>query len=189
MAKKKPASKRRARATSRGESRTDPDVDELMDALEHPLKADLERARALVLAASPAVHEAVKWNAPSFRTSDFFATLDLRTKDTVRFVFHTGAKAKDSRTEGVPVDDPEGLLQWLAKDRALVTLGQGAELRRKGPALQALVRAWIALLETFRETGGAAKKRAPARRKPASSRAECSKPQRDHGVGSREPTP
>jgi hypothetical protein len=144
-------SKKARRAAPVDGSRADPEVDALMSALEHPLKADLEAARALVLSASEDVHEGVKWNAPSFRTSDYFATLDLRSKDTVRFVFHTGAKVKDSRDKGVPVEDPEGLLEWLAKDRAFVTVGRGAALARNGPALQALVRAWIAQMGTFRE--------------------------------------
>lgn len=148
-------------------ARSDPAVDALMRELEHPLSADLQVARALMLAASPDVHEVVKWKAPTFRASDDFATLDVRTKDTVRFVFHTGAKPKDSRTKGVQVDDPAGLLEWLAKDRALVTLGRGAELRRRGPALQALVREWVAQLSTFHETPTRAvdAQRAPAKPK------------------------
>jgi hypothetical protein len=40
-----------------------------------------------------------KWNAPSFRTTEFFATLNLRAKDGVDrvwLVLHLGAKVKDN---------------------------------------------------------------------------------------------
>ncbi len=38
---------------------------------------------------------------------------------------------------------PAGLLEWLAKDRCLVTLSDGKDLRAKRAALQALLREWI----------------------------------------------
>ena len=41
------------------------------------------------------------------------------------------------------VSDPAGLLEWRAKDRCLVTLGDGKGFQAKRAALQAIVRAWI----------------------------------------------
>ncbi len=66
---------------------------------------------------------ALKWNAPSFRTTEFFATINVRAKDSVQLIFHRGAKVKDNTTKGPKITDPEGLIEWLAKDRYLVTLG------------------------------------------------------------------
>jgi hypothetical protein len=57
--------------------------------------------------------EDIKWNARSFRTSEHFATFHLRAQG--------GAKARDSAVSGIAVDDPESMLEWLAKDRAAVT--------------------------------------------------------------------
>lgn len=128
---------------------TDPAVDAFMTALVHPRKAEVEALRRIVRGASPAVREGIKWNVPSFRTTEYFATFHLRAKgadDRVRLIFHTGAKVKASATEGVAVADPAGLLAWLAKDRASVTFADAADVAAKRGALEALVRAWVALL-------------------------------------------
>jgi hypothetical protein len=66
--------------------------------------------------------------------------------DAVQLIFHTGAKVKASATKGVAVADPAGLLKWLAKDRALVTLGKAKDIDAKRAAFEALIRAWIKLL-------------------------------------------
>jgi hypothetical protein len=124
-------------------SQTDPAVVALLRDLEHPLKQEIEAVRQLILGASPAIREGIKWNAPSFRTTDYFATFNLRTRDRVRLVLHTGAKVKDTATTGLKVADPAGLLEWLAKDRCLVTLNDGKDIRAKRAALQALLREWI----------------------------------------------
>ena len=112
-----------------------------LDALDHPLKADIETVRKLILGVSPTISDGVKWNSLSFRKSDWFATVNLRSTDVVQLVFHTGAKAKDNPEMKIP--DPSGLVLWLAKDRVLVTLGSGRTLKTNAKACEAIVTAWI----------------------------------------------
>ncbi len=119
-------------------------VQAYMRELDHPLKTDIAAVRAIILAVSPRIMEGIKWNVPSFRTqSDWFATFNVRARDSVQLIFHTGAKAKESAVNGLNVADPEGLAKWLAKDRCLVTLDAGSELKSRRAAFQLFVRAWI----------------------------------------------
>jgi hypothetical protein len=117
------------------------EADAFMAALDHPLKTDIETVRKLILGVSPSISDGVKWNSLSFRNSDWFATVNLRSKDVVQLVFHTGAKAKHNPELKIP--DANGLLLWLAKDRALVTLGNGKTLKANVKAFEAIVKAWI----------------------------------------------
>ena len=43
------------------------------------------------------------------------------------------------------IDDPEGLLRWLGKDRAIVGFADLEELETRSAAFQAVLRQWIAL--------------------------------------------
>ncbi|XXF80769.1 DUF1801 domain-containing protein [Myxococcaceae bacterium GXIMD 01537] len=140
----KPKRSRAAQATTPDEDpRHDPAVDAFLRELEHPLKQEIEAVRRIILDAAPEIREAIKWNAPSFRTTDFFATFNLRSKEGVQLVFHTGAKVKATAKTGLPIEDPAGLLKWLAKDRCLVTLGAGPEIEARRAAFEAIVREWI----------------------------------------------
>jgi hypothetical protein len=112
-----------------------------MAALEHPLKADIETVRKLILCVNPAISDGVKWNSLSFRRTDWFATVHLRSRDAVQVVLHTGVKAKDNPDFDIP--DPNGLIRWLAKDRALVTLGSGKTLKANATAFKGVVKAWV----------------------------------------------
>lgn len=144
------ATKRKAKTTAtkrKAPAKRPQSVDEFLGALDHPLKDEVEIVRQWILSVDPTIVEEVKWNAPSFRTSDFFATFHLRSVDAVQLVLHAGAKPKASAKRGLDVDAPSGLpVRWLAKDRALVTLGRGAALRAQRRALESLVRQWIAAL-------------------------------------------
>jgi hypothetical protein len=136
-----------ARKTAkRAPARADSDVEEMLRTTDHPLRKELGEVRRLILGADPSIREGVKWNAPSFRTTDWFATLNTpaypRGRDRVMLILHTGAKAKGAVLEGA-VPDPAGLLRWLAKDRALVTFADAGEIRGRRTALQALVKEWI----------------------------------------------
>lgn len=107
------------------------------------MKKEIEVVRKAILGVSSKIQEGIKWNAPSFRTTEYFATVHLRTLDLVQLVFHRGAKVKADATKGMQIADPAGLIKWLAKDRALVTVGAGKEISANKAALQAVVREWI----------------------------------------------
>ncbi|KAF1714652.1 hypothetical protein CSC74_15490 [Pseudoxanthomonas yeongjuensis] len=117
-------------------------VQSFIDALDHPLKSEIAALRKLLLSADPAISEEIKWNAPSFRTSEHFATMHLRARNAVQLILHLGAKPK--RT--VPpeaIADPEGLLKWLGADRASVGFAGTTDLAHKSDALVAIIRQWI----------------------------------------------
>jgi hypothetical protein len=140
------ATRRRSPSPPADEPRFDPAVSALLQERGHPLHEDIEVVRRIVLGADPAIEEAVKWNAPSYRTADFFATVHLRAQDTVQVVFHTGARKKPAAGGALQIEDPSGLLRWLAADRAIATLGRGADLAARTSALEDLVRAWLRAL-------------------------------------------
>lgn len=123
----------------------DPAVAAMLEALDHPLKTEIVAARDLILGVSTDIREGVKWNAPSFRTTAYFATMHLRSRDTLHMVFHLGAKARPDVT-AMDIPDPSGLMKWLAKDRCLVTLGAGKTFKANGAALKTLVADWIRYL-------------------------------------------
>lgn len=113
-----------------------------MAKLKHPLKDAIESARRTILNANPSIAEGIKWNAPSFRTTDYFATFHLRSAKEVQLVFHRGAKIRKDAAD-IVLPDPKGLVKWLGKDRCLLTLGDAAAVAKNRAALTAIVREWI----------------------------------------------
>ncbi|MCQ4166363.1 DUF1801 domain-containing protein [Tahibacter harae] len=117
-------------------------VQSFIAALDHPLKQEIAALRQILLDADPKITEEIKWNAPSFRTSEHFATMHLRAKDGLQLILHLGAKS--GRT--VPpqaIADPHKLLTWLGPDRASVKFASREDLAQKRVPLVAIVQAWI----------------------------------------------
>ncbi|HEX5749365.1 MAG TPA: DUF1801 domain-containing protein [Archangium sp.] len=138
-ASKKPASKKPAkRSASEPES-----VEAFLASLEHPFKQEIAALRRIILGADPKIAEGIKWNAPSFRTSEYFATFQLRAKDGVQVILHLGAKTRDTAVTGIQVADPESLLEWLARDRASVKFRDAKDIRAKQAAFANILREWI----------------------------------------------
>ena len=117
-------------------------VQSFIDALDHPLKGEIIVLRQLLLNTDPTISEEIKWNAPSFRTSEHFATMHLRAKDSLQLILHLGAKSKRAVPSGA-IADPENILKWLGPDRASVTFTGSGGLAQKGDALVAIIRQWI----------------------------------------------
>lgn len=118
-------------------------VDAFMTQLEHPFKAEVEQLRRLVLSVDPGIAEGIKWNVPSFRNGEYFATSHLRAKAGIGLILHLGAKVRELPAGGVAIDDPAGLLKWLGKDRAQIEFRNAAEIERHRAALVALLAQWI----------------------------------------------
>ena len=58
-------------------------------------------------------------------------------------VYSRVAEAKARPEAKVEIADPAGLLQWLGKDRAMVTFADLSEAKAKAKALKALVKGWV----------------------------------------------
>jgi hypothetical protein len=114
----------------------------IIDALDQPLNSQIASLRTMFLSADPAISEEIKWNAPSFRTSEHFATMHLRARNAVQLILHLGAKPKRTVPPGA-IADPEGLLKWLGADRASVGFTGATDLAHKSDALVAIIRQWI----------------------------------------------
>lgn len=121
-------------------------VDALLAGARHPHMDAVEALRRAILGADPAIAEGVKWASPSFRTHEYFATVQLRARPGVALILHRGARVRDTPVGAATFDDPDGLLRWLGPDRAQVGFADAGDLARRTPALQALLRRWIALV-------------------------------------------
>ncbi|MBL0726091.1 DUF1801 domain-containing protein [Piscinibacter sp. HJYY11] len=119
-------------------------MDKFMETLEHAHKDEVQAIRELILSASPSVAEGIKWNAPSFRTTEYFATTNLREKNGIGIILHLGAKVREVAPGGMPIGDAKGLLRWLAKDRATIVFKDMHDLDAKKLAFVDVVRSWIA---------------------------------------------
>lgn len=117
------------------------DVDAYLADLSHPHLDGIRRLRAAIRGADDRIVEHIKWNAPSFGIggADDLVTMRLAPGDAFQLVLHRGVAKQPG---AVTVADPDGLLQWRSRDRAIVEVAaREAELE---PAIVALVRAWIA---------------------------------------------
>ena len=121
--------------------RRSPAVDAYLEGSAHARLDDIRRLREAILDADPRVVERIKWNAPSFGLGgDDLVTMRLAPKDAFQLVFHRGVA---TQAGAVTVDDPVGLLDLRAPDRAVLDLA-GAEPGADPAAVVALVRAWFA---------------------------------------------
>jgi hypothetical protein len=116
-------------------------VDAFMADLDHPHKSAIEILRAIIRAADPSIHEGVKWNAPSFRTTEYFATVHLKGKTGVAVILHLGAKARADAK--VDIEDPGKELKWLGKDRAIIEFTDEKDAKSRKAAFTKILRQWI----------------------------------------------
>ena len=64
-------------------------VDEFMNALEHPLKAEVNILREIIKSVNKDITEQIKWKAPSFSyQGQYLVTFNLRPTDHIHLVFH-----------------------------------------------------------------------------------------------------
>ncbi len=121
-------------------------VEAFLDALDHPHAAGIRHLRERILALDPRIGEEVKWNAPSFRLDDHFATFKLHPPTAIRLVLHAGAKARKP-PRPFTLRDPEGLVTWAAPDRCLVTVAGSEAAVAKAGAIADLLGQWMRQLE------------------------------------------
>ena len=134
-------------ATPRGKTKSrkpvaNPGVSDYLDSLEHPHKAAVLAMRELILSIDPRIKEEIKWNAPSFRIAEHFATFRLQPAPICQLVLHTGSKSRDRKLR-TSIPDPDGLLKWASPDRCIVTFSSSADAKAKSTRMKAILKCWI----------------------------------------------
>jgi uncharacterized protein YdhG (YjbR/CyaY superfamily) len=78
-------------------------LDEFMERLDHPFKAEVQMIREIIKNVNPQITEQIKWNAPSFSyKGESLVTFNLWEKKRVHLVFHNPmiSKVKSKLLEG-----------------------------------------------------------------------------------------
>lgn len=125
-------------------------VDAYMAKLTHPLADVVAALRKIILSAAPEIGEEIKWNAPAFFYSGelrqfnpkeykrHIIVFNLHRKDCIRLVFPHGARGKDK----------SGLLEGDYPDgRRLALFHDMKEVKSQKPALQQILKQWLATLD------------------------------------------
>ena len=125
-------------------------VDQLMEALDHPLNDAVSTLRKIILDTDPNIAEQVKWNSPSYYYTGEMAPFDpkeykrdivvvnLHKKDSILLVFPTGAR----------IDDASGLLEGKFTDgRKMAKFGSLDEVNNRGEDLKKVIKKWVDTVE------------------------------------------
>jgi uncharacterized protein YdhG (YjbR/CyaY superfamily) len=83
-------------------SRTDK-VDEFLENLSHPFKAEIEALRSIIKGVNKDINEEIKWKAPSFNfKGEYLVTFNLWEEKRIHLVFHNPqiSKVKSKLLEG-----------------------------------------------------------------------------------------
>ncbi|MBZ0292414.1 MAG: DUF1801 domain-containing protein [Anaerolineae bacterium] len=112
-------------------------VDEYMQRLDHPLKAEVEAVRAIIKGVHPDITEQVKWNAPSFSYTDYIATFNLRATQHVHLVFHNPDIASIQ----------SDILEGDYPDRRMTYFKNMGDVQAKKTALEQVIRELVSKME------------------------------------------
>lgn len=118
-----------------------PTVDSFLATLDSPHLPTIHALRAVIRSASPEIGEGIKWNAPSFHTTEHFATMRISGPRPLQLILHLGAK-KSAMPAGA-IEDPTGLLTWLGPDRAVIPFAGPEAVADSADALRELLRQWM----------------------------------------------
>ena len=125
-------------------------VEAYLARLKHPLAQVVKDLRRIILSVDRQIGEEIKWNAPTFFYAGpmkptnpkeyrrYIVVFNLFRKDSIRLVFPSGAKVKDS----------SGLLDGeYADGRRLAMFYNVKDVRSKERVLRAVIGKWLKLLE------------------------------------------
>ena len=116
-------------------SRTDK-VDEFLENLSHPLKAEVEAVRSIIKGVNKDINEEIKWKAPSFNfKGEYLVTFNLRDEKRIHLVFHNPQISKVRNK----------LLEGDYKDRRMVYFVDMKDIKAKKPMLEKALRDLIKL--------------------------------------------
>ncbi len=110
-----------------------PEVDAYLKKKGHPLTAEINRVREIILDSHPDITETIKWSSPTFIYKGNLASYFMNAKKHVSLMFHKGAT----------IADDSGILQGDAKEGRTAKFGSMQEIEDRKKDLEAVVLEWV----------------------------------------------
>ena len=110
-----------------------PEVDAYLEKKAHPLTAEINRVREIILSTDDRIEETIKWSSPTFMYKGNMASYFMNAKKHVSLMFHKGATIKDST----------GLLEGDGKEGRVAKWSSMDEIEARKSDLEAVVKEWI----------------------------------------------
>jgi uncharacterized protein YdhG (YjbR/CyaY superfamily) len=111
-------------------------VDEFLEDLSHPLKAEVEALRSIIKGVDKNIAEEIKWKAPSFNyKGEYLVTFNLREEERIHLVFHNPQISKVKSK----------LLEGDYKDRRMAYFADMNDIKAKKPVLEKALKDLIKL--------------------------------------------
>jgi len=119
------------------------EVTKFLDELNHPLRAEIEELRQVILNTMNGLAENIKWNGPNYCFEDQDrVTMRIQPPKQIQLIFHRGAK-KIIQPDDKLIDDKSGLLIWKENDRAIATFKNLDEIKKAKLNLEGILNSWI----------------------------------------------
>ena len=120
-----------------------PEVTHFLDALNHPLREEIELLRSIILETKGSIRENIKWNGPNYTfAEEDRITMKIHPPKQVQLIFHRGAKKKEQPKNRL-IQDPYALLDWRENDRAIVGFRNANEISSSREKLTFLIDSWV----------------------------------------------
>ena len=118
------------------------EIKALILGLNHVCQEQILTSGQWIQEAQPDIECGVKWNSMSFRTTEWFATLNKNAKDRVEYVFHLGAKPREQNTLKEFATQKFKIV-WKSPDRCIVSLPEFSIDEDLKSEFQEFVRQWV----------------------------------------------
>jgi uncharacterized protein YdhG (YjbR/CyaY superfamily) len=111
-------------------------VNEFMENLDHPLKAEVEMIRKIIKNINQDITEEIKWKASSFSyKGEYLVTFNLREKGRIHLVFHNPMISKVT----------SNLLEGNYDDRRMAYFSDKKDIKEKKATLEKVLKDLIML--------------------------------------------
>lgn len=120
-----------------------PIVSQFILDLNHPLQAEIDYLRKLILSVNEEITENIKWNGPNFmhKGLDRF-TMKLHPPKQIQLILHRGYDVKEQIPQRLIASDFP-LLNWRSNDRAVISLKSIHEIKQNEAELVSCLNNWI----------------------------------------------
>ncbi|WP_285008590.1 DUF1801 domain-containing protein [Pedobacter faecalis] len=123
------------------------DVTTLLDEINHPLRAQIEELRAIILSAAPSMEENIKWNGPNYQHLERDrVTLKVQPAKDFHLILHAGARIKSEPIDHQTVD-PGRLFTWKSNDRGILQIKNAGGFDECKAQLGGIIGRWIEATE------------------------------------------